>query len=383
MKRILTILVGFLINALLMAQNISQIEEKLKKYIDDNQTPGIQYLVIKNGEIVFEYNGGKANFENNLPVTSQTVFRAYSITKTFTALAIMQLVDKGKLNLDDPASKYLKNYPYKNDFTIRHLLSHTAGLPNPFPKWVHYANDHTNFNKKDARSFIVNKYNKLKSKPGEKASYSNIGYLLLGMIIENVSGKTYENYIEDNIIKHMDISQQYAGYLIPPSNNYAKGYNKSNAIMVWFYTKIFGKELIGKKLGKWITLNDFYLDISSYGGLITNCHVLGKYAYQLYFNENAFIPDNLKNEMFTPVKLNSGKINGKKMYGKKISICLSWLKTNLNEKNYYEHPGNAAGYSCDLRIYPNEKLVTVVMMNRSPKVSDLKFLDKLDSYFLQ
>src|SRR3972149_6315254 len=137
MRNILITLSFVFINFTLIGQNYNQVREKLDNYIEDNKTPGIQYIVIKNNKIIFEYNGGWADLDKKIPVNNQTLFRAYSITKTFTSLAIMQLVEQGKIHLDDPASNYLPQYPFKYQVTIRQLLSHTAGMPNPFPKWIH------------------------------------------------------------------------------------------------------------------------------------------------------------------------------------------------------------------------------------------------------
>jgi len=370
-----------LLSILTMAQNYPAVRERFDQYLNDKKTPGLQYVVIKNGEIIFEYNGGYTDLEKQIPVTNQSLFRAYSITKTFTSLAIMQLVEKGNLNLDDPASKYLDQYPYQHEVTIRQLLSHTAGMPNPLPKWVHYEKDHENFDRKGAQDFIVTKHNKLKSIPGTKASYSNVGYILLGMIIEKVSGLNYEDYIERNIFGKLDTGNHYAGFIIPGSDNFATAYNSLNPLMVWGYKRMFGKELIGRKNSNWISLNKFYLNVSPFGGLITSSEVLAKFACNLYFDENDLLSDTFKKELFTPVRLNSGKINQGRMYGKKISIGLAWMRSEIDGKTYFTHPGNAPGYSCDMRIYPDEKMVTVVMMNRSPKTSDLKFLDGFDCYF--
>ncbi len=364
-----------------MAQNYNEVRERFDQYIRHKKTPGLQYVVIKDGQTLFEYQGGFADIDQQKPVNQQSVFRAYSITKTFTSLAIMQLVESGKLKLDDPASKYIEHYPYQSEVTLRQLLSHTAGMPNPLPKWVHYAGEHGHFDSKEAQNQIINKHNKLKSKPGTKASYSNVGYVLLGMIIEKVSGLSYEDYVQQNILDKLAGNEFYAGFTLPETGIYATAYNGSNPLMILGYKKMFGKQLIGKKTGDWVSLNPFYLDVPSYGGLITSSGFLAQFAYDLYFNDKSLLDSELKNELFTPVKLNSGKINQGKLYGKKINIGLAWMKTEIGGKTYYAHPGNAPGYSCDMRIYPDENMVTVVMMNRSPKTSDLKFLDGYDPLF--
>lgn len=383
MRKILINLSIVLITYTTMGQDYEQVSKKLNKYIKDNKAPGLQYLVMKNGEVLFEYNGGYADLENKNLVTNKTVFRIFSSTKIFTALAILQLVEKGKLNLDDRASKYLNNYTFKEEVTIKQLLSHTAGMPNPFPKWIHYEHEHEQFNNESFRDSLIQKHNKLKSKPGKKGKYENYGYILLGMIIETVSGQKYEEYVNEFILKKLDYSDPYIGFTIPPKNIYAKAYNRANILMKLIFKKLFGKELIGEKTNNWIALNNFYLNISSYGGLIANAQILANFVNNLYYKDDYSISKEIKQEMFTPVKLNSGKVNQGKVFGKKISLCFAWMKSDLNGVEYFLHPGNGGGYSMDMRLYPEKNLVTVIMMNRTGIPSDLNLLDKFDIYFVE
>ncbi|HEX4850592.1 MAG TPA: serine hydrolase domain-containing protein, partial [Puia sp.] len=94
--------------------------------------------MLRNGQKEFEFNGGTSSFENPSEINAATLFNACSFTKTFTALATMQCIEFAKLALDDPASRFIESYPYNEEITIRQLLSHSSGVPNPIPlKWVH------------------------------------------------------------------------------------------------------------------------------------------------------------------------------------------------------------------------------------------------------
>ena len=151
-------------------------------------------LVSRDGEIVFSKGYGLANREHNIPNAPQTKFRLGSITKQFTAMAIMILADQGKIKLDDPIGKYLEFAPKTWDgITIHHLLTHTSG--------VHSYTADPEYVKKMAmpetvKSMIARfKDTPLDFKPGEKFSYSNSGYFLLGAIIEKAAGTSYEVFL--------------------------------------------------------------------------------------------------------------------------------------------------------------------------------------------
>ena len=129
------------------ASNKHQAANFLNGLIDHNKTPGVQYVAIKDSNILFEHNSGTAKFETNKPVSGKTFFNACSVTKTFTSLAIMQLVEKGKIKLSDNASQYLDSYPFLKEITIKQFLSHTSGLSNPIPlRWAHLQEEEPSFN---------------------------------------------------------------------------------------------------------------------------------------------------------------------------------------------------------------------------------------------
>ena len=162
------------------------LEGMLNKYLIKT-TPGIQYRVVSKQTTLFEFIGGWADIQNQKPMSLNTTLMAYSMTKTFTALAILQLAKQGKLHLDDPISNFLKECPYDKDITIRQLISHTSGIPNPIPlRWVHLIETQENYNERSALTRVLQNNPRLSFKPGSKYAYSNIGYWLLGMVIEEV-----------------------------------------------------------------------------------------------------------------------------------------------------------------------------------------------------
>lgn len=157
-------------------------------------------LVAEKGKVIYKKGFGLADMEWNIPNQPETKHRLASITKQFTSMLVMQLVEKGKLKLHVPISTYLPDYPKKNGdvITIHHLLTHTSGIPNmtSFPGF--FKNISPNFYS-PAQLVNMSADSTLEFKPGERFAYSNSGYLLLGYIIETVTGKSYEKLLQENI----------------------------------------------------------------------------------------------------------------------------------------------------------------------------------------
>ncbi|RFS20151.1 class A beta-lactamase-related serine hydrolase [Chitinophaga silvatica] len=184
----------------LSAQNEAQkIDEVIKAYQDMHEFSGTA-LVMKKGKIIFQKAYGTANRETGTPNTIDTKFRIGSVTKQFTAMLIMQLKEQGKLNLQDPISRYLPYYrkDVGNQVTIHQLLTHTSGIPD-FTRRPNFTSEIAVV--KLSREEMVKKYcsDTLESEPGKVYSYCNSGYYILGAIIESITGKSYGNVLQERI----------------------------------------------------------------------------------------------------------------------------------------------------------------------------------------
>lgn len=354
-----------------------QCSEKVSYYLDSmvkaEKTPGLQYIVVNQDDVLFSYTKGYSDIAGKATVNEKTKFNAYSVTKTFTAIAILQLVEQKKMNLDNFVTRYYPENPY-NGITIRQLLSHTAGLPNPIPlNWIHLATEDSDFNSKQFVDEIIRKNNKLKNKSGEKFSYSNIGFLVLGIIIENVSGMSYREYVRQNILDKIPLERNEMDFVIYPKEDHAKGYQKTNTFLNLLLGLFIDKKkyMIGKE-DKWSAFKPLYVNGSSYGGLIGNARAFSKYLQDLLRHDSKLLSVETKKQMFLKQKLNDGK---------EIAMSLGWFHGILNGKKYYTHPGGGGGYYTEIRIYPSHKMATVIMMNRSG-MSDERLLDKVDILFI-
>ena len=351
----------------------SKIEEILNSEIKNNRTPSVTYLIFNKDSIIFQKQLGFADISNKIEVDKKTTYNAFSITKTFTALAIMQLVEKGKINLDNSAKDYLPNFPYSYDITVKQLLTHSSGIPNPMPlNWIHLRKEHQEFDRNKYFGEIFKKHHKINFQPNEKFGYSNLGYILLGQIIENVSKTSYEKYIKTQIIEKLGIENEL-GFEIN-EKTHAKGYHKKWSFMNFVLGFLIDKsKYMNTEKGKWNSFKDYYLNGASYGGLIGTSNAFMIYLQELLKPNSKLISNEYKALLFKENLVNNNK---------PTKMCLSWFKGELNGNEYFTHAGGGGGYYCEIRIYPDLGIGSVVMFNRTG-MKDERYLDKLDKYFIE
>ena len=223
------LLAGFTIT--LHAQDdVSKIDEILsKKYIDGE--PGATALVYRKGDIILRKGFGFANMELKTPMKPENVFEIGSITKQFTAISILLLEERGKLNITDEITKFIPDYPTNGkSISIHHLLNHTSGIKSytSMPSFMEKAR--VDMSPKEL--IDVFKDEPMDFDPGEQFLYNNSGYILLGHIIEVVTGDTYENFIQKNIFDPLDMENSYYGSHKRIIDNRAYGYQKDGDTFV-------------------------------------------------------------------------------------------------------------------------------------------------------
>jgi D-alanyl-D-alanine carboxypeptidase len=355
--------------------NFDPVENLLSEEVKNNRTPSVQYVLFNKDTILKRLCFGFSDIKNKKVVDETTSYKLYSITKTFTALAILQLAEQNKLNLDQPARIYLPEMPYKTDITIRQLLTHSSGVPNPMPlSWIHAESEHQSFDRDQFFKKIFAIKDKTKSQPNEKYAYSNLGYILLGQIIEKITGASYEMYVSDNIIRRIDLNATEMGFELSDVKLLAKGYHKTVSFSSLLLGFLFDKsKFMGKTEGKWKPFKDFYVNGVSYGGLTGTPDALIKYIRELMILNNRLLAENARVMLFTENITNDKK---------KTGMCLSWFTGQLDGNKYFTHAGGGGGYYCEMRIYPDQGIGSVVFFNRTG-FSDERYLDKVDKYYFE
>jgi D-alanyl-D-alanine carboxypeptidase len=183
------------------------IDDYLKTEMEKRRIPGLALAVVRDGAVVKLQGYGFANLEHDVPVTPDTVFELASVTKQFTATAIMKLVEAGKLQVDDPILWHLPRGPETwKGITVRHLLTHTSGLPGLAEGFKALRSGGERLNYSAAQLFEAATKDALGFAPGERWEYSDVGYFLLGMIIEHASGERYRDVVEARFFRPLGMT---------------------------------------------------------------------------------------------------------------------------------------------------------------------------------
>jgi len=352
-------------------QHKAVVDSIILKYARENHMPGIAYGLVMNGELIYTNYQGYTNLANKTVVSSSSAFRIASMTKSFAAMGILILRDKGKLNLDDPASKYIPEMRQTKyittdapAITIRDLMTHRAGFPEDNPYGDRQLAD------TDAELMQLMKENpSFSNAPGLQYEYSNLGFALLGTIIKNVSGQSYQQFIDQNIFKPLGMNNTYWEYTKVPPQQLAHGYR-------WIDGNWREESLL--KDGSW----------GAMGGLITTVEDFSKYM-KLHLQawpirdskETGPLKRSSIREMHQLWNFNTinPRLNNKNCaaatgYGYGLGITRD-CKGNI----YVAHSGGLPGFGSSWMIKPNYNIGIVIMSNRTYSPVSRLSLPILDS----
>lgn len=307
------------------------VDDYVRSQLKPRHLPGISVAVVKDGQLVKAAGYGLASLELDAPATEKTVYEIGSISKQFTANAILLLVEDGKVTLDDPISKFLATSPPAwSGITVRHILTHTAGLADF---------DTGNIGFSYRREYLAHQFVELLGKqplgfqPGERWNYTN-GFALLGMVVERASGMPYTDFVRTRIFKPLGMESarfKVAGDVVP---HRADGY---------LYRE--GVYRHGENLRPAI--------IAPNGGIMMNVVDFAK--WDIAITQGRLLrPESLK-VMTTPVRLNDGRT---------VSHGLGWFMDSFNGHRFGAHWGSTvAGYSAVIRRYVDDRVTVIVLGN--------------------
>ena len=316
----------------LSAQNLeARIDSMIQEVFTNAEDPGGAFLVSKKGKLVYHKAFGKANLELGVEMQNNFVFQIGSMTKQFTAISIMMLESKGSLKVTDAVSKYISDFPNGENITIHHLLTHTSGIMNytkmggiseiaikeMSPKML------VDFFKNEAIDFL----------PGERFLYNNSGYVVLGYIIELVSGKAYQDFIEQEIFQKLDMSQSYYASDKKVIKNRVDGYHLKSGI---FENKT--------------TIN--YSIPYAAGSLMSTTEDLLK--WQNAINNYTLINAETTKKVFANYTLNNGE---------HINYGYGWHIKSLEGLESREHGGSIFGFKSMGVYVPSEDLYVIGLSN--------------------
>jgi len=360
-----------------MNERLPDRAERVRSYFDaliaGNKTPGIQYLVLDSTGTVFEYAGGWADVARQVPMDTATTLMGYSMSKTFTAAAVLQLVESGRIGLDDPVDRYVSISPYGGGITVRQLLSHTAGVPNPLPlRWVHLASRHGAFDEHAALRAELERHPRLAFAPGTKYAYSNLGYWMLGSIVEDASDQSFTSYVTEHVLRPVGATPSELGYAIPDPAHHASGYLEKYSLFNLAKRFLIDRDMIGPYERRWLRIESHYINGPAFGGLVGSARGFGKFLQDQLRSHSVLFKDTGRELFYTQQQTADGT---------QIAMTLGWHKESLDGAGFFYKEGGGGGFHALMRLYPSSGLSTIVMTNATG--FDASCLDTADREFLQ
>jgi CubicO group peptidase (beta-lactamase class C family) len=317
--------------ATIQAQDLtSQVDEYLLSHSDPN-APGASVLIAKDGKAIYKKAVGMANLELNVPLSTDNVFEIGSITKQFTAVSILMLEEQGKLQIEDDITKYIPDYPtHGKTITIHHLLNHTSGIKSYTSMESFMKQARTDMTPTELIDVFKNE--PMDFDPGEKYQYNNSGYILLGHIIELVSGQSYAEFIQDNIFSKLDMKNSYYGSMKKIIKNRASGYQDRNGFVNADYLSLTLPYAAGSIMS---TVDDLLI-------------------WQNAISANKLIKRSSLEKAIKGSTLNSGE---------KITYGYGWINGSLNGSETIEHSGGIFGYVTNGIFLPKENMYVIGLSN--------------------
>ncbi len=303
----------------------NKVDEYINAHIQMKRFSG-SILIAKNGHVLVNKGYGYASYGFEIKNSPETKFRIASLTKGFTAVAILQLEEKGLLSVDDELQKYISDYPQGDEITIKHLLTHTSGIPN-HTEFENFNSERRVYEYSLLETIETFKSKPLEFNPGEKFDYSNSNYILLGFIIEQISQVSYDEYIRLNIFKPLEMNN--SGFENPQEIilNLAQGYCfKNNEIEKADFRDMSNAHASG---ALYSTIEDLY----SWDRAL--------YSEELISNES-------KEKMFTEFKANYG---------------FGWGIVNVFNHKMIAHSGEIDGFSSNISRFINDDISIIILSN--------------------
>lgn len=293
--------------------------------------PGAVFLVVKSGEPIYRKAFGLSNLELGVPMIPENVFEIGSMTKQFTAVAVLLLEEQGKLRLDDPITKFIPDYPTNGKIiTVHHLLTHTSGIKSFTSMKSLRAIERQDLSPKELLDFFKNE--PIDFEPGAEFKYNNSGYVILGYLIELVSGQSYADFVQEQIFQKLGMNaSQYASHsqVIP---NRAYGYHQKDDYVNKNYVSLSLPYASGSLMS---TVDDLLI-------------------WNEALKRNRLLKPETKAKLFTNYSLNNGE---------KTNYGYGWHIASIVENPSYEHGGSIFGFKSMAVYLPDQDIYVVGLSN--------------------
>jgi CubicO group peptidase (beta-lactamase class C family) len=349
------------------------IQIRLDALTGSMRVPGLQYLVVGPERDAFEYIGGWADLAARAPMLGTTTMMAYSMSKTITAAAVLRLTASRGQSLDAPLGELLDCCPYGPGVTIRRLLAHTAGVPNPMPlRWIHSPAEHAAFDEHSALADVLRRHARPSFRPGSRYGYSNIGYWLLGALVERLSGMPFATYVERQILAPLSIGPEELGYCIPDLRMHARGYLEKYSLLNLLGPVLLERRFIGPCTGRWREIRPHYIDGAAFGGLVGTARGFARFLQDQLRPHSVLFSDAVRRQFHA--QQHAAGVST-------VPTTLGWHVGGQGATRFLYKEGGGAGFHCLMRLYPLCGSGSIVMANASA-FDVRRLLDTCDPAFL-
>ena len=322
--RFLTFAVVALWMSAVAAAHADPADDFIRSEMKRQNIPGLAVAVVREGKVIKAAGYGVANLETKEPVTPNTVFKIASVSKQFISTGIMLLVQDGRLAVDDPVGKHIQGIPAAwNAITIRHLLTHTAGLVREPPGFDPFETT------SDAELIASAYATPLRSTPGEKWEYSNLGYHILVEIIARTSGRPWSEFIAERVFKPAGLAVTRTTTTAPLPNK-ATGYSDNDKLI---------------DAPDWPAIRA--------GGAFVST-VLDLVKWDAVLNGESVLKEATRTQMWTPVRLNDGMTT---TYG------FGWFINQPQNRRQVWHSGGLPGFTAQFHRYLDDHVSVIMLMN--------------------
>ncbi len=346
------VLVGAVVLAACMSTRADPVDVYVEARLKSLHIPGASLAIVRDGRIVKARGYGLASLELGAAATEHTVYEIGSVTKQFTAAAVMMLVDEGKVGLDDPITAYFPDAPPAwARITVRHLLTHTSGIQNhvAVPDWMKVFKTDLFYDTTPGRAELLERFYRLplEFEPGQTWAYDNTGYILLGFLIEKASGRSYWDFLSERIFNRAKMAETRSTAEEPIVANRAAGYE-------WVDGAFHNRPSLPPTVA------------FSAGSVLSTVGDLAKWDRALYGDE--LLPRAARDRSWTPARTRDGA-DAPFDYG------FGWFIDRYHGHRFVQHSGGTPGFSSAIYRFLDDRLSVILLANHSDRILDSIVLD--------
>lgn len=338
---------------------VARTDERLAALVRDAEAPGIQYAAFSAERVFVTRARGVRDSAFDAPMTTDTRLLTCSVTKFLTAIAVLQLVSDARLALDDSLERFVPEHPYGSGITVRHLLSHTSGLPNPLPlDWFVAQGDASDGRERLRR--VMRENPELDHAPGDAYQYSNLGYWLLEYVIEAASGQSYQSVIEERVLAMVGLAPDSIVFVSSKNEAQAGGHDarghlpRYSALNAVLFMMSPGEYWLAPSRGfsRFARAEPFGL---AYGAIWASAETLSTIMRDLLASRSHLLSNDVRALLFQPVRTKSEGLLARTVTGLAMG--------EVDGVPYVGKQGGGLGFQGNIRFYPTLGLGSVYLAN--------------------